>query len=892
LYAVSAYTQPKLAGTLSYSGLNEGGSLFKLDMPGVSPGITHFFNNTSPHQPAGGLTAGDADWLYGMVTYASPGTSGGLYRIKRDASGFTLLHTLTNIAGAGTVPYYHTDGNIYFSNEYQVKKLDPVTLAVTDINLPAAIYMKDLLIDAADWIYVLAFGTTLAKIKTDGTQWTDLHTFNSATEGTYGIAGVTEIPGDSLFGIQTYGGTSDGGTIYSIKKDGTGFMVHHQFDNATGTYPVSKLAYFDGKLFGTTTQGGNFGNGVLYTINTDGTGYRVLHHFETGDFAAGSVSGNISITSNGRIFGSFNQFYVVNFNYSRFFKVDTSGQNFEPFHGVDQRENGHNNQSILLLNDETIFFATSEMGRYDGGVINVTDTSGVSGASLYHLGYSADGFRPAEGLIKASDGKLYGTTDIGGVRGNGTVFAVNTDGTAFTKLHEFTDAEGFDPSGKLLEASDGKLYGTCYYGGPINTGCIYRINKNGSNFEIVYNFHDLNTGYWPSGSLIEDASGVLYGTTFAIVGASGTVFKINKDGTNYTVLRVLDNIAMHYPYSGLSMAGDYLYGSCGYGGPLNKGGIFRIKKDGTGYEELHLFNVLPNDGESPRTTPFIASNGKLYGTTYFGGNDNYGIIYSMDITGSNYAILKSFQDTTDGSYPTALIQASDGLLYGATYRSNISPGGAGSVFRLSLDGSGFAIVKEFRPDTEGSSVTSLLDLEGNFVLPVSWLSFNAIQGDQKVLLSWKTAQEQNSNRFEVERSANGVVFSKIGVVAAAGNTNSITSYSFTDTHSLDGISYYRLRQVDNDGKYDFSKVVSVNRRSGNKIVIAPNPVNGRLNIQLPSANEYTTLSILDASGKLVMKKTITGSGGRLELDVHHLVKGWYLLQLAGKETDQQVFLKQ
>src|SRR4029077_6462268 len=136
------------------------------------------------------------------------------------------------------------------------------------IPLSGNIQSKNYYIDTDDWIYYLEqdFPTKLIRIHTDGTSGTTLHTFNAATEGDLGI-GVTEIPGDSLFGVQTYGGLNDGGTIYCLLKDGTDFSVQHQFTPATGIHPTSKLAYFDGNLYGTTSAGGDFDKGVLFCIN-------------------------------------------------------------------------------------------------------------------------------------------------------------------------------------------------------------------------------------------------------------------------------------------------------------------------------------------------------------------------------------------------------------------------------------------------------------------------------------------------------------------------------------------------------------------------------------------------------------------------------------------------
>jgi uncharacterized repeat protein (TIGR03803 family) len=875
--------QPRLVTALRSNGPKQGGSLFRADLPAGTPGVLHVFDNLMPHAPTGGVCAGDDDWLYGVLFFNGTDNKGALYRIKKDGSGFSVLYSMPDYAYAAPIPYYHTDGNIYFTAGTEIKKYDPATGTITGFDPGGYITTKNFTIDANDWIYYYSqFPSTISKIKTDGTEPTVVYSFN-ATDGNDGSLGVTEV-GDKLFGVMRYGGSSDGGIIYSMQKDGTGFTIHRQLNAATGMIPESKLIYFDGKLYGTSSQGGNAGRGSLFVIDTSGANFRVLTHFNTALGFASPPSGNISISSNGRIFGSFQQFYTTN-NAYRLFKIDTSGAAFEPFFVVNQREHGHSNKDVLLLNDETIFIATSEMGRHDGGALNQCDTSG-SGINLFHFGYAANGFRPTGGLIKSTNGKLYGNALIGSTTGNGIVYSINQDGSAYTKLHEFTDTEGYELSGKLLEASDGKLYGACRYGGPANTGCIFRMDKSGANFQVLYSFTDFSKGYWPNGNLVEDNTGALYGTTYASSPGWSTVFKINKDGSNYTRLKLFDNTEIHYPDDGLTLSGSYLYGSCTYGGAENKGGVFRIHTDGTGYEVLHEFAGTA-DGAQPMTTPIIATNGKLYGTTVNGGASGYGIIYSMDITGSNYTTLKTFTDGSDGSYPqTGIMQASDGALYGATLLN--STGGAGGVlYKISLDGSGFTPVKTFNTDIEGQGASIPLDLNGAAPLPVHWLVFTAQPVNKTVLLQWQTAQEQNSKNFEIERSSNGSNFSYIGAIAAAGNSGVAKNYSFTDGLPLKGNSYYRLRQTDLDGKFTYSKVVSINFSNRPGFSLYPNPVHDILYINTTATETILSVTITDMNGRL-LQHVRPGRTSFLSIPVSNLSAGIFQVRV---KTTQNIYTK-
>ena len=249
--ALHSLAQPQLVGTLQHSGPQFGGSIFRVNLPATTPGVIYSFNNFAPHRPIGGISAGNADWLYGVLSFNGTDVNGGLYKIRRDGTGFTMLHNFSG--NSQIIPYYHTDGFIYFTDIYVLKRLDPSDNSITDVGNGG--FSKSLHIDATDWVYFTSVGT-IEKIKTDGTGHTVLHNFNFGTEGA-GYSGLTETAGDSLFGVNYSGGNSNEGILYSIKKDGTGFSIHHHFTTATGTYPDSKLVYFDGKLYGTTTQGGN-----------------------------------------------------------------------------------------------------------------------------------------------------------------------------------------------------------------------------------------------------------------------------------------------------------------------------------------------------------------------------------------------------------------------------------------------------------------------------------------------------------------------------------------------------------------------------------------------------------------------------------------------------------
>jgi hypothetical protein len=260
----------------------------------------------------------------------------------------------------------------------------------------------------------------------------------------------------------------------------------------------------------------------------------------------------------------------------------------------------------------------------------------------------------------------------------------------------------------------------------------------------------------------------------------------------------------------------------------------------------------------------------------------------MNQDGTGYAIIRHFNYDIEGSTPrTALIQASNGLVYGTTAFSSFTAGGTGgTLFQFGLDGGGFSVVRTFDTDSSGADSRGILDLQPFIILPVQLTSFTAEQSNGRVELEWSTATEENSSHFVVLRSANGTRYDSIGMVAA-GISNSV--YQFTDHHPLKGMNYYRLKVVDKDGSFRHSRIVSI-RIGMDGFTFAPNPVKDKLKIYYP-AGIYSLLQVIDGSGKTCLQKRIL-STGIMEIDVQGLPAGWYILRLSGSSMHQVKFVKE
>jgi len=289
---------------------------------------------------------------------------------------------------------------------------------------------------------------------------------------------------------------------------------------------------------------------------------------------------------------------------------------------------------------------------------------------------------------------------IGGYATNdGTLFSMNGDGSGYFTPCVFpqNNHDVAFPVGHLIQAIDGGLYGISESGGANGDGTIYRFDPNSGQHSVVCSF--TNNGYWNArnAGLIQGKDGLLYGTTYSSVmpnGSGGWIFKINTNGTGFNIifsLPELTNNTYDYanPQANLIQASDgVLYGTTYGASGANVGGtVFKINTDGTGYSVIHEFgrytvggNLWENDGSDPVAGLLEGTDGTLYGTTSGTWNNvGFGTIFKVNKDGSKYAILHTFS-SSDGVYPdSSLLLGSDGALYGT---SQASYAAYGTIFRL------------------------------------------------------------------------------------------------------------------------------------------------------------------------------------------------------------------
>jgi uncharacterized repeat protein (TIGR03803 family) len=251
---------------------------------------------------------------------------------------------------------------------------------------------------------------------------------------------------------------------------------------------------------------------------------------------------------------------------------------------------------------------------------------------------NSDGANPQASLV-ISGRILYGTCPYNGKWGSGSIFAINTDGTGFTNLYHFSariyglNVDGAEPLSSLVLSSN-VLYGTTASGGFGDGqphGTVFAINTDGTGFVKLHDFGGGDDGSNPRAGLVL-AGNTLYGTT-KDGGSSGdgTIFAINTDGTGFTNLYNFDwNNDGAHPVARLLLSDDTFFGTTQDGGSSGYGIIFRIKTDGACFTNLHNFTA-GDDGANPEAGLVLSSN-MLYGTTEnYGPLIGYGTVFGIHL---------------------------------------------------------------------------------------------------------------------------------------------------------------------------------------------------------------------------------------------------------------------
>ena len=530
----------------------------------INGGLLRFFSTPATRvmcePPPGGCSA----------IYDNPGgaesITGSVFGLP---SGAALL---TGSFQGGAQSYFNLTGTVTFGGQINVSYINPVILANLGLagastcgtgSLSDAFYF-----DTGNGIETFSVSVTF----TPGScpySYSVIHNFTGGVDGAAPFAGLTTDGAGNLYGTAWTGGAGYG-TAFKLTHKGSGWTFNPLYSFAggnDGSHPDSPVIIgADGSIYGTTETGGSGkcnsagypGCGTVFNLKPPPTACKtalcpwtekVLHTFTGGSDGAYSF-GNVISDQAGKLYG-------------------TTG--YGGIYGDCDNYDGFGCGTVYEL-------------MPSGG--------GWNESVLWNFGNGSDGKSPYTGLVFDQSGNLYGTTVIGGQYGLGTVFQLTPSGSGWTEniLYSFQGAsDGSDPYAGLIVDQSGNLYGATPTGGQGGGGTVFELSPSGGNwtFTALYSFPGVsgtNTG--PYGNLVMDAAGNLYGTTignFGQGGDYGSVFKLTNLGGNngwaYTLLYAFAGGSDGEGPSGnlvLDSSGN-LYGTAPNGGAYSSGVVFEIK---------------------------------------------------------------------------------------------------------------------------------------------------------------------------------------------------------------------------------------------------------------------------------------------------------------------------
>jgi uncharacterized repeat protein (TIGR03803 family) len=515
-----------------------------------------------------------------------------------------------------------------------------------------------------------------------------LHTFNPFGHGGNPQASLIADAAGNLYGTASTGGIANGGLVFKLTPTSSGqwteTILHEFVGGRDGFEPLSGLVFDKaGNLFGTTLIGGSgncggypiSGCGVLYELSPKADGSwteRVIHTFENKDDGQ-SPMGNLTMDASGNLYGT------------------------------------------------TSYGGSS----YLGSVFELSPTNNGTWTSklLYEFSGGSDGCYPVAGIVFDAAGNLYGTTEgmFAGATCTsswGTAFKLTPSPTGLwteTTIYTFTGGnDGGNSAAGLIFDNAGNLYGTASNGGCCQGGVVFELSpeSNGRWKEkVILDFGSSNGGFQPNASLVFDANGNLYGTTFSsgvgncYTSGCGVVFQLSPhstrgwtpktlyhflgdlDGANPLASVIFDSAGNLYGTTVTGAGANCTWVALGNPVSIGCGTVFKLTPTSHGqWTETQLYTFPGTDGAWPSGLNADAA-GNLYGTTYFGGAYGWGEVFKLIPSNGRWVqkILYSFTGNYDGGNPNGVILDDEGNLYG-TATAGTGNSGCGVVFQLKAFG--------------------------------------------------------------------------------------------------------------------------------------------------------------------------------------------------------------
>ncbi|MCP4438865.1 MAG: T9SS type A sorting domain-containing protein [Aureispira sp.] len=461
--------------------------------------------------------------------------------------------------------------------------------------------------------------------------------------GSWNRSALMAATNGKVYGASYAGGVNGNGVIYEYDPTTNTTTDKYNFTQAYSNPNTTLVQASNGKLYGTTSSGGTNFLGVIYEYDIV-TGTCTKKY----DFSNNTPDGDLIEGTNGKLYGAISNGGTTGQGILYEYNITTTTYTKKhDFGGVT----GQVPLKFLVKDSNGKLYGVTTGGglNNEGVLFEYSPTTGI--VSKKHDFNSASFNHSTEdnSLMYASNGKLYGMTSYNGLSGGDVIYEFNLTTNIGTKKIDFSSSEnGAVPLGSLIQGTNGKLYGTTANGGDSSVGVFFEYDLTTNTYIKKHDFDGAN-GAVPYGSLIQGTNGKLYGTTANGGDSSvGVFFEYDLTTNTYIKKHDFDGVSGAVPLGSLIQGTNgKLYGTTAYGGDSSAGVFFEYDLITSTYSKKHDFGA---DGVEPWGSLMQGTNGKLYGTTAYGGGglgyNSAGIIYEYDL------INNIFRKTLDFTYPS------------------------------------------------------------------------------------------------------------------------------------------------------------------------------------------------------------------------------------------------
>ncbi len=604
-------------GVARQYGANKTGVIFEFNPKTEAyRAVYEFGTGADGKQPIGKLAEGANNQLYGVAGGGNK-SDGILYTYNYVTDSFKVLHDFDNQVDGSVLEgsaFLASNGNLYGMTLTGVKSKKGV------------VYEYDL---STDSLHVL--------VQFDG------------TNGGVSRCSFIEPYNGILLGLSTTGGKNNTGLIFEYNLNNQTFTILSEFDDSTnGKYPFGELLLAsDGKFYGISSAGGNHNQGTLFEFDYSRDKITALFHFTKTDaeYPIGSLIEVDSVLYGLGQYGGIKQDGTL-------FKYDLQTSSFKVLAEFDDETTGRVPQGDLLHYNGVLYGlavagaqAQGQGSMFKYHMLNDTLTK------ILDFNGGPQGRNPFGDLCFDSTNQVfYGTANYG-ANTYGCIYKYDPIRKTHENIHDFTGGPGGSyPSGYLVLAPNGKLYGTTKSGGDNYRGTFYEYDLAKKRFSVKASFAINTTG--------TDANRLMISKTGELLGVArqggpgpldGVVFQYDYNNDSLFARAYFDYYTSgSYDYYGMTESPDgYFYGVTDQGGEnQGKGTLYRFDPKNDTIYAVYTFHLTDKVGFRPNSGLVINSNGKMYGTTSQGGDYSYGVLFEYDLALDSIRDLYHFKSNS------------------------------------------------------------------------------------------------------------------------------------------------------------------------------------------------------------------------------------------------------